>query len=140
MQVCLNKNGVSNYFRVHRLIAMSFFDLINEEKQKTVNHINFDKTNNSISNLEILSVRDNVIHFYKNHKTNCNYTGVYFDKRTKNYSIRIKIKNKLLFLGKTTCEIYGSEIYKLACKNINLYNGDVNIFKIWLHNNFIKNN
>ena len=47
--------------KVHRLVAQAF--LAGHGQQ--VNHIDGDKTNNSVSNLEWCSNRDNTIHAYK---------------------------------------------------------------------------
>ncbi len=49
-QVVLSKEGNSRYFRVHRLVAEAFLD--NPYGLPEVNHIDEDKTNNAVSNLE----------------------------------------------------------------------------------------
>jgi len=46
----LYKNGVREYWRVHRLVATVFIP--NPENKPTVNHIDEDKLNNKVSNLE----------------------------------------------------------------------------------------
>ena len=55
-------NRKQRYFR-HRLVAMHFLDNPNNYEQ--VNHIDGDKTNNNVNNLEWVSARDNDLHCMK---------------------------------------------------------------------------
>ena len=48
--VSLYKNGIHKTFTIHRLIAQAFIE--NHENLQQVNHIDEDKTNNCVSNLE----------------------------------------------------------------------------------------
>ena len=50
-------------FALHRLIASSFIE--NPEKKEQVNHIDGNKLNNCLSNLEWVSNRENQIHKFK---------------------------------------------------------------------------
>ena len=57
MQVCLtNKNTYS----IHRLVALTFIE--NEENKPEVNHIDGNKLNNHISNLEWCTTQENLEH------------------------------------------------------------------------------
>lgn len=60
LQVGLYKNGKTDSTFVHRLVAQTF--LPNPENLPEVNHIDEDKTNNRVDNLE-----------WKSHKGNCNH-------------------------------------------------------------------
>lgn len=51
-------DGIRKTIGVHRIIAMTFLG----ESDLTVNHIDGDKNNNSIDNLEYLTVKENNIH------------------------------------------------------------------------------
>lgn len=58
--VNLNKNNVSKYKQVHRLVAETFIP--NPENKPTVNHIDEDKTNNVVSNIEWATMKEQCNH------------------------------------------------------------------------------
>jgi len=61
--ITLSRNNKSNPLRVHRLLAKTFIP--NPKNYATVNHIDGVKTNNSLSNLEWLSHKENVRHAFR---------------------------------------------------------------------------
>lgn len=61
--VTLAKNGHYSQKYIHRLVAETFIE--NPFGLREVNHIDGDKSNNSVSNLEWITHRDNVIHCLK---------------------------------------------------------------------------
>lgn len=60
LRVCLCANGVHKHMAVHRLVALAFIP--NPENKPTVNHINEDKTDNRVVNLEWATNREQNIH------------------------------------------------------------------------------
>lgn len=62
--VDLQYNGYKSKFPLHRLIATHF--LPNSENKRTVNHIDGNKLNNKLSNLEWATDSENIQHAYNN--------------------------------------------------------------------------
>ncbi|MEL7409252.1 MAG: NUMOD4 domain-containing protein, partial [Cyanobacteria bacterium J06558_2] len=59
----LSKNGTRITFAIHQLVAQAFIP--NPDSKKTVNHIDGNKLNNSLSNLEWSTYSENLEHAYK---------------------------------------------------------------------------
>ena len=66
LYVNLHKNGKIFFKTVHRLVAQAFIP--NPENKPQVNHIDEDKTNNHVSNLEWMTARENVNHGTRNER------------------------------------------------------------------------
>lgn len=76
-QVSLKKNSNSNTFRVNRLVAITFIP--NPYNKPQVNHLDEDKTNNKVDNLEWVTIKENA-----------NW-GTGIKRSAKNRSKRIKV-------------------------------------------------
>lgn len=63
-KVHLYKEGQCKILTIHRLVAAAF--LPNPENKREVNHIDGDKTNNRVSNLEWSTRSENVSHAFRN--------------------------------------------------------------------------
>ena len=61
-RVWLSKEGKTQRFLVHRLVALAFIE--NPEGHPQINHIDFKRTNNRVENLEWIT-----------HKDNCQYSA-----------------------------------------------------------------
>lgn len=59
-RVVLTKNGEAKKFFVHRIVANSFIE--NPGNKKCVNHKDFDRSNNKVSNLEWCTNKENSEH------------------------------------------------------------------------------
>lgn len=62
-QIVLSKNGQRVSRRIHRLVAETF---LRDNKKREVNHIDGNKLNNSVFNLEWVTSKENVSHAIKN--------------------------------------------------------------------------
>ena len=58
--VNLSKNGFGTIFRIHKLIARHYTP--NPDNLPVVDHIDFDRTNNEITNLRWVSYRESSLH------------------------------------------------------------------------------
>ena len=56
--VTLSKNNKLKYFTVHRLVAITFIS--NTKNKPQIDHINADKTDNSVNNLRWVTAKENV--------------------------------------------------------------------------------
>lgn len=113
----LCKNGSQKTRTVHQLVAESFLGHIPCAFKLVINHKNFIKTDNRVSNLEIVSSRENTN--FKHIKSSSQYTGVCFINFYKKWRASIVIEGKLYGLGMFDIEIEAKKKYDLA-----LYNWD----------------
>jgi len=58
--VRLSENCKIKQYFVHRLVALTFIG----ESNLTVNHKDFNKENNHIDNLEFMTIKENLNHYY----------------------------------------------------------------------------
>lgn len=64
MEVTLRKNNVRKHYKVHRLVMVAFHG----ETKLIVNHIDCNKTNNNLENLEYCTYQENSNHYLWNRK------------------------------------------------------------------------
>ena len=116
-KVNLSKEGKLKSFTVHHLVAITFLGHIPSHNKLVVNHIDFNRRNNNIKNLEIITIRENSNR--KHLKSSSKYVGVSFNKKIKKWSSYIVIQRKLYSLGYYELEIEASNAYNFALKEWN---------------------
>lgn len=112
----LSSNGIKKMFYAHRLVAENYID--NPNKLPVVNHIDGNKLNNNVNNLEWITYSDNTKHWKNNSEIKRSPTIYYTEDlpgenwaEYKNYyvsscgRIRHKTKNNLL-KPSITCGYY----------------------------------
>lgn len=72
--VTLYKNNIPHIYKVHRLVAETF--ILNPENKPQVNHIDGNKQNNCVDNLEWVTGQENIIHARKNKLQVTNYEQI----------------------------------------------------------------
>ena len=126
-QITLCNNGVRKLFKIHHLVAFEFLNHKPYHISKLViNHINNDRTDNRLSNLELVTHRDNNNKRSKNYidKYTSKYAGVSFCNARKKFKAGIKIGDKSVHLGYYESELEGHKVYLKAVEIINEYNGN----------------
>ena len=110
----LYKNNIGATKLVHRLVVEAFFG----KTKKSVNHIDYDKTNNNINNLEIVSHRQNIIHSYKRFDSYSKFNGVSYYSRNKKWCANISINGKNTYLGLFKTEYEAKNAYNKKLNEI----------------------
>ena len=112
LKVVLRNQGFVKTRRIHQLVAESFLNHIPCGLKLVVNHINFDKRDNRVENLEIVTNRENSNH--KHLPSSSQYTGVCWAKQNKKWIARIFINGKNKHLGFFTDEYQAHLSYQSA--------------------------
>ena len=126
-----NKNGRIDYrvdlwkdnkpktIIVSRLVAFTFDNKNINDRNLTVNHIDGNSKNNRIDNLELISLKNNIIHGFDNNLYSSQKHTLLINKKTnKKYEFRSMSlasqfmgKNKGYISAKTIKNIYGNNDY-----------------------------
>jgi hypothetical protein len=120
--VMLNKNGKSVGKNVHQLIAMAFLNHIPCGHKLVVDHINNNKLDNRIENLQIITQRENS--FKTNNIYTSKFKGVhlkkdkYKDKIYTSWVAQIQINGINNYLGSFKTEMEAHNAYQNALKNV----------------------
>ena len=108
--VSLYKNKKKRQYNIHQLVAMAFLGHKIEAKGLVVNHINFNKIDNRVENLELVTSRENGN--LKHKKSTSKYVGVSWDNTHKKYRARINVNKFDESLGLYSCEKKASDAYQ----------------------------
>tara|TARA_R110000764_G_scaffold16589_1_gene46332 strand:- start:80 stop:622 length:543 start_codon:yes stop_codon:yes gene_type:complete len=117
VMVDLCKEGKRKGKTIHQLVAVAFLDHKPCGHRLVVNHIDFDKANNNVNNLEIVTQRENSNR--KHIKSSSKYTGVSWSKVANKWIAQIRINGEGKYLGYFKCEIAASMAYEIALNNFN---------------------
>lgn len=121
-RVELWKNNKGRKFRVHRLVAEAFIP--NPLGKEQVNHIDGNKKNNCVSNLEWVTPKENIRHAIENNLSSIKYGSKNISSKLKEEDVKYIRENA--GINKSVREL--SEIYKVSTTTIyNIIN-----YKKWL--------
>ena len=109
-------DGINKSRRIHQLVAEAFlnhtpcgFDLV-------VDHINNDKLDNRLENLQLITCRENNS---KDKISASKYTGVSQKKNEIKWTSQIQINDKYIHIGTFKCELAASVAYQKALEDFN---------------------
>lgn len=125
----LSKEGKRKAIKVHQLVAMAFLGHKPNGMDRVVDHVNGDKLNNNVSNLQLTTNRENTS---KDRVGSSKFIGVSWHKQMKKWRVEIRINGPKVFLGLFHNEEEAGRRYQLALSNINKYNGNPKEFRDYL--------
>ena len=117
VQFSLRKNNKIKTFGLHQLLAITFLGHIVDGQNIVVDHIDNNKSNNNIENLQLISQRENASKDRKNKSSK--YTGVTWFKRDGKWKAQITLMGKNKHLGHFVKEV---DAYKEYQKALKIYN------------------
>lgn len=112
----LHKEGKQHNVPTHHLVAIHFLNHIPSGFKYVINHINLNKHDNRLQNLEIITTRQNCSH--KKIIKSSQYTGVCWNRFVNKWHAQIKINGKSKYLGYFINEIDAHKAYQEALKNL----------------------
>lgn len=101
--------------RIHQLMAITFLNHTPNGHSLVVDHINNNKLDNRLENLQIITNRENLS---KDRVGTSKYTGVYLHSREKVWIAKITYNGKQYYLGSFKCELKAHLAYQEALKKI----------------------
>jgi hypothetical protein len=107
VNLCIDKIQKSRI--VHQLVAESFLNHKRCGLELVINHKDFDRTNNKLDNIEIVTQREN--NNRKHLKSSSKYVGVHWNKQHNKWCSQIVNNRKTKHLGYFTTELEASKAY-----------------------------
>ena len=114
--VNLSKIGLVKTKQIHQLVAEAFLNHKPNGHKLVVNHKNFNREDNRVENLEIITNRENTNKKHK--KSKSKYIGVTWHKRVNKWTAQILYKRKNIHLGCFNNEIDAHNAYQNKLKEI----------------------
>ena len=118
LMVILQKNNTKKTVKIHHLVFDHFGEGERNGQILQIDHIDNNKKNNRIDNLQLLSNRENCIKRSNNINKTSKYVGVYWRKDTKKWVAQIRINKIQKRLGQFTDEYKAHLVYEQEFKMI----------------------
>lgn len=122
--VGLCKNNKQKSFAIHQLVAITFLNHIPCGYKIVVDHIDNNKLNNHLTNLQVISQRENAT---KDRKNKSGFTGV--SEHHGKWRCSIAINKETRYIGSFETKEKAYEIYNLALQNLHKFNGNITKFR-----------
>lgn len=110
----LSINKTKKQISVHQIMAITFLGHTIDKFNIVVNHIDGNRLNNALSNLELVTHRVNTTRRYRadHERVTSKYPGVYWDKYKNKWIASLYMNGKQVRLGVFKTEIAASVIYE----------------------------
>lgn len=113
--VGLYKDKKYKHFSIHRIVAMAFLGFDPSVPDSFINHIDVDRFNNCVDNLEIVTAREN-----QHRKTNNVYEGfepcIYIEKGL--FLLKLEYLGESYYLGRYSCKDNAIKVRNIALERI----------------------
>lgn len=113
-QVFLSKEKQSRNIKTHILVWEHFGNKPRDGRKLQVDHIDENKLNNRIDNLQLLTNRQNINKSHSKRNKSSRYEGTFYDNYYKKYKSKIYIDGKNIDLGYHKREILAALAYQKA--------------------------
>lgn len=116
LTVVLYKNGKQKTHYIHKLVAMSFLNHKPSNYNLVIDHVDNNKENNNLTNLQIITHRKNASKDKKGYTSD--YIGVFWCNTNKKWVSRIRLEDTKKHLGYFQNEIDAHLAYQKELNNI----------------------
>jgi hypothetical protein len=103
-RVTLCKDSKRKDLMVHKIVAQNFLNHIPNGFESVVDHITRDKLDNKVSNLQVISQRENIVKDTDKENTSSKYIGVSYQKSRNLWTSMICINGKSKWIGRFKTE------------------------------------
>lgn len=114
--VILKNTGINKTFKIHQLVAICFLNHTPNGHKIIVDHKDNNRSNNNLSNLQLITQRENASKDQKGRASK--YIGVDWKKDRRKWRASINIKGKQVHLGTFTTELEASKAYQIALNEV----------------------
>lgn len=112
IQVSIRNDSVVTVKFVHKLVAEAYLGHLPCGHNEVVDHIDNNKENNSLCNLQLITNRENLSKDKWRKSPSSKYTGVSYKKQTRKWQSHIRVNGKLKHLGYFNCEMAAAKKYQ----------------------------
>jgi len=116
LSVCFCKYNKQKSMNVHQLVAEAFLNHKIDGHKLVVDHINDDKLDNRLENLQIVTQRFNS--YKTQEKYTSQYKGVCWNKKANRWYSRIRLNGKTKYIGSFENENEAGKAYQNKLKEI----------------------
>jgi hypothetical protein len=116
LSIALHHNKKRKQFKIHQLIAMAFLNHVPCRYKLIIDHINNNRLDNRVENLQIVTARENCSKDKVNKSSE--YTGVTWSKKSNKWLSSIRIGSKRKHLGSFSNEYDAHLAYQKALSEL----------------------